>query len=102
MEHSESVRAPQRGTQLSCSVACSRPQSTAVRKVLPNQPEPFHNMEFFRDLYYDELSSGKVKQIWVDNPKSPLQNFVMIRFGRAPKYQEEEGFVGGRRESSVR
>lgn len=59
-------------------------------------------MEFFKEFYYAELSSGKFKQIWVENPKSPLQNYCAMRFGKAPKYDGEEGFVQGRRESSVR
>ncbi|UZJ54871.1 hypothetical protein CBS101457_004191 [Exobasidium rhododendri] len=79
-----------------------RTQATVARKVLPNQPEPFHNLEYFKEYYYHELSGGKVKQMWVNNPKSPLQNYVQSRFGTAPKYSDEEGYVMGRRESTVR
>lgn len=81
----------------------SSASSSAQRaKILPNLPLPLHNMQGLQDEYYDVFSDGRLKQMHIDNPKSPLQNYVSQRSGQAPVYESQEGFVGGGRQSSVR
>jgi hypothetical protein len=64
--------------------------------------EPYHNMEFFKEMYYSELSSEKVKKAHFDNPKGAIQTFVMNVSDKPAKYTTEEGYVGGRRQPSMR
>lgn len=59
-------------------------------------------MEFIKEMYYSELSNDKVKKAHLDNPKSAIQNYIMNVSEQTAKYATEEGYVGGRRESSIR
>jgi hypothetical protein len=59
-------------------------------------------MEFIKEMYYSELNNDKVKKLHLDNPKSAIQNYIMNVSDKPAKYTAEEGYVGGRRESSVR
>lgn len=59
-------------------------------------------MEYIKDYYYAELSSIKFKKEWLINPKNPVSAYASQSLGMNTKYEAEEGYVGGRRESSVR
>ena len=62
-------------------------------KFLPTQPLPYHSLQNIKDYYHGLLDSGLVKKAWLDNPKNPIQNYVLHRTGTYPVYTVEEGQV---------
>ena len=71
-------------------------------KFLPTQPLPYHSLQNIKDYYHGLLDSGLVKKAWLDNPKNPIQNYVLHRTGTYPVYTVEEGQVEGRRDTNFR
>ncbi|SYW76632.1 related to ATP-dependent RNA helicase [Ustilago bromivora] len=71
-------------------------------KFLPTQPLPYHSLQNVKDYYHGLLNSGLIKKAWLDNPKSPIQNYVLHRTGSYPVYTVEEGQVEGRRDINFR
>ncbi|SNX86915.1 related to ATP-dependent RNA helicase [Melanopsichium pennsylvanicum] len=71
-------------------------------KFLPTQPLPYHSLQNIKDYYHGLLDSGLVKKSWLDNPKNPIQNYVLYRTNTYPIYTVEEGQVQGRRDINFR
>ncbi|KAJ9475751.1 hypothetical protein PHBOTO_005852 [Pseudozyma hubeiensis] len=71
-------------------------------KFLPTQPLPYHSLQNIKDYYHGLLDSGLVKKAWLDNPKNPIQNYVLHRTGTYPVFTVEEGQVEGRRDTNFR
>ncbi|KAJ1021076.1 hypothetical protein NDA16_003862 [Ustilago loliicola] len=75
---------------------------TKSTKFLPTQPLPYHSIQNIKDYYHGLLDSGLVKKAWLDNPKNPIQNYVLYRTATYPVYTVEEGQVQGRRDTNFR
>ncbi|KAN0064438.1 hypothetical protein ACQY0O_002816 [Thecaphora frezii] len=76
--------------------------AAATANFLPTQPLPYHTLASIKHYYAGLIDSGRVKSQWLDNPKSPIQNYVFHRTGEYPVYTPEEGRVEGRRDKNVR
>lgn len=72
----------------------------ADAKVLPTHAHPLL-MEVNVRLQYAELLD-RAKKAWIENPKNVVVAYTQHRFGTAPKYECQEGYISGRRDTIVR
>ncbi|SPO41704.1 related to ATP-dependent RNA helicase [Pseudozyma flocculosa] len=90
------------GRKAASSSTAAAASSVAASKFLPTQPLPYQTAAHIREYYIGLVESGRIKQQWLENPKSPIQNYVLLSTGQAPVYSNEEGRVEGRRDKNIR
>ncbi|PWN54490.1 P-loop containing nucleoside triphosphate hydrolase protein [Violaceomyces palustris] len=83
-------------------ISSSNRRPTAPSRVLPLQPAPQHSVAYIMQVYAHVISSGRIKPNILENPKNPLQNYVLARTGEYPSYKSEEGQIEGRRDKNFR